>query len=108
MPGMDGPPPATDAGAGAGVRRGCSIATIAARSGRANDMGRLEGKVGLITGGAGTIGRATARRFAAEGASVVVADRDQARAEEVAADVRTEGGRLALGLAVDVTSDASV
>ena len=71
-------------------------------------MGRLEGKVGLITGGAGTIGRATARRFAAEGASVVVADRDQARAEEVAADVRTEGGRPALGLAVDVTSDASV
>ncbi|HTE65222.1 MAG TPA: SDR family oxidoreductase, partial [Candidatus Binatia bacterium] len=71
-------------------------------------MGRLEGKVGLITGGAGAIGRATARRFAAEGASVVVADRDETRAEEVAAALRTEGGGQALGLAVDVTSDASV
>jgi len=71
-------------------------------------MGRLEGKVGLITGGAGAIGRATARRFAAEGAVVVVADRDERSAEEVAAALRTEGGAQALGLAVDVTSDASV
>jgi dihydroanticapsin dehydrogenase len=70
-------------------------------------MGRLEDKVALITGGAGAIGRATAVRFAAEGARVVVADRDVARAEEVAGRLRT-GGSEALGLAVDVTSDASV
>jgi NAD(P)-dependent dehydrogenase (short-subunit alcohol dehydrogenase family) len=70
-------------------------------------MGRLEGKVGLITGGAGAIGRATAQRFAAEGATVVVADRDRARAEEVAAELRAGGGQ-ALGVAVDVASDASV
>ena len=37
-------------------------------------MGRLEGKVAVITGAASGIGRASARRFAAEGASVVVAD----------------------------------
>lgn len=70
-------------------------------------MGRLEGKVGLITGGAGAIGRATARRFAAEGASVVVADRDDTGAGEVAAALRA-GGAEALGIGVDVTSDASV
>ncbi len=70
-------------------------------------MGRLEGKVGLITGGAGAIGRATARRFAAEGASVVAADRDETAAGEVAAALRA-GGAQALGIGVDVTSDASV
>jgi NAD(P)-dependent dehydrogenase (short-subunit alcohol dehydrogenase family) len=71
-------------------------------------MGRLEGKVALITGGAGAIGRATASRFATDGAVVVVADRDESHAQEVAATLRSGGGGQALGLAVDVTSDASV
>ncbi|MBV8959521.1 MAG: SDR family NAD(P)-dependent oxidoreductase [Actinobacteria bacterium] len=47
-------------------------------------MGLLDGKVAVVTGGASGIGQATARRFAAEGASVVVADR-AADAGEVAA-----------------------
>ena len=70
-------------------------------------MGRLEGKVALITGGAGAIGQATARRFASEGASVIVADRDGSRAEDLAAALRDTGAN-AMGIAVDVTSERSV
>ena len=50
-------------------------------------MGRLENKVAVITGAASGIGRATARRFAAEGASVVVADFDDQHGPEVAAEI---------------------
>ena len=46
--------------------------------------GRLEGRVAVVTGGCSGIGLATVRRFAAEGARVVVADVDKARGGEVA------------------------
>lgn len=46
---------------------------------------RLEGKVALVTGAAGGIGAATCERLAGEGARVVVADLDGAKAREVAA-----------------------
>lgn len=70
-------------------------------------MGRLDGKVALITGGAGSIGLATARRFVADGASVVIADREASRLDELAVSLSDRGGR-ALGIAADVTSEASV
>ena len=63
-------------------------------------MGMLEDKVIVITGGAGGIGEATARRAHAEGAKVVITDREAGRVEEIASEL----GAGAIGLAVDVSS----
>ncbi len=65
-------------------------------------MGRLDSKVAVITGAASGIGRATARRFAAEGANVVVADFDEKAGPEVAKEI---GG---LYVQVNVADEASV
>ena len=50
-------------------------------------MGELDGRVAIITGGGSGIGAATARRFAAEGATVALLDRDADTATKVAAEV---------------------
>ncbi|MGE0612614.1 MAG: bifunctional aldolase/short-chain dehydrogenase [Hyphomicrobiales bacterium] len=59
-------------------------------------------QVAVVTGGAGAIGRATAKAFAAEGAAVAVLDLDGEAAKKAAAEVK------GLGLACDVTDRASV
>lgn len=66
---------------------------------------RLAGRAALITGGAGAMGSATARRFAAEGAAVCVADIDKEKAESVAEDIRAQGGQ-ALAVRLDVRNSA--
>jgi 2-hydroxycyclohexanecarboxyl-CoA dehydrogenase len=63
---------------------------------------RLEGRIAVVTGGASGIGAATARRLAAEGARVVVADRDEQGAGKLAADVDAEA------VAFDVTDATGV
>lgn len=65
-------------------------------------MGRLDGKVALVTGAASGLGAETARRLAAEGAAVLLTDREIA-GEDVAAAIVGTGGRAAFRLH-DVTS----
>jgi NAD(P)-dependent dehydrogenase (short-subunit alcohol dehydrogenase family) len=75
--------------------------------------GRVEGKVGIVVGGGQTRGatigngRATAVLLAREGATVVVADRDRAAAEETVAQIAAEGG-TASAYEVDATSDDAI
>lgn len=67
-------------------------------------MGRLHGKVILVTGAASGIGRAVATRFAREGARVVFTDRDADGARAAAATA----GDGSIGLRLDVTDESSV
>lgn len=68
------------------------------------DVTEISDGVAIVTGGASGIGRATARRFAAEGARVVVSDLDLERAEETVELIADDGGE-AIAVGTDV-SDA--
>lgn len=68
---------------------------------------RFAGKVAVVTGAGAGMGRATAVRLAAEGASVALLDRDADTAEQTAGRIREAGG-AALPLTCDITDSAQV
>jgi hypothetical protein len=69
-------------------------------------MGRLNGKVAAVMGGASGIGEATVRRFIAEGASAAFCDRDGDRGRRVAAELEATGAKVAFTQA-DVGTEAA-
>jgi|TARA_B100000959_G_C14792925_1_gene546356 NAD(P)-dependent dehydrogenase (short-subunit alcohol dehydrogenase family) len=68
---------------------------------------RLEGKVAIISGAASGIGQATAIRFAAEGARVIVADINRIGGEETVATIASAGGEAAF-IETDVGDEAAL
>ena len=64
--------------------------------------GMLEGKIAIVTGGSGGIGRACAKRYAAEGATVVIGDIDVEGGQQVVKDIEAAGGK-----AIFVEADVS-
>ncbi len=62
-------------------------------------MGKLDGKVAIITGSTSGMGRDTAYLFAKEGAKVVITGRNEARAKEVVDKIRADGGEAVYVLA---------
>lgn len=70
-------------------------------------MGLVQNKVAIVTGSGANIGEASARKLAAEGARVMLADINLAGAERVASEIRAGGGE-ALAHFVDLGDDATI
>jgi len=66
----------------------------------------LEGQVAIVTGGGRGIGRAIARKFASEGAAVVVTARTEAEIKEVAGEIQQAGGKAA-AVAADLAQESA-
>ena len=69
---------------------------------------RFQNKVAIVTGAASGIGLATAKRMGSEGARVVIADLDKAKAEAAAQSVKEAGAPDAWGAVCDVSQEAQV
>ena len=71
-------------------------------------MGRFDGRVAIVTGGARGIGAGIAKRFAEEGASVAVLDLDEGQAAATAKELPLVGAAKAVGIGCNVSDGASV
>ena len=74
---------------------------------QAYGLTRFAGRTALITGGAAGMGRATAHRLAAEGAQIIIADRDVAGGEREVAQIAAQGG-TAFFVPVDLADPQSI
>ncbi|MBN9260772.1 MAG: 3-hydroxybutyrate dehydrogenase [Alphaproteobacteria bacterium 64-6] len=70
-------------------------------------MSRFDGRIAVVTGAASGIGKEIAERFAAEGATPVIADLNLASAKATAEEIKAKGGD-AFAVAMDVTNEAQV
>lgn len=72
------------------------------------DLFSLKGKVGIVTGGNGGIGKGIARGFAAAGGDIVIAARNQAKTAEAAREIQEGFGVRVLGVQVDVRDEGQI
>ena len=71
------------------------------------DVGKLEGKIAIVTGGSGAIGSAICFRLAMEGATVIVCGRNKEKIDEVVAQIEENDGN-AYGCILDVTNEEDI
>lgn len=69
---------------------------------------KLDGKIAIVTGGAGGIGEALALGLAIHGATVIVSSRNQEAIDKVAAKIKEESGNEAIAITCDVTDEKSM
>lgn len=72
------------------------------------DFFKLDGKIAIVTGGAGGIGEALAMGLGLHGATVIVSSRNQEAIDRVAAEITKASGNEAAAIACDVTSEESM
>lgn len=77
-------------------------------TGRASSRFDLTGRVAVVTGGAGILGRHFCRGLAEHGADVAVIDVDGSRAEALASDIARQSGQRSIGIGLDLRNEAAL